>query len=143
MNRKIFVFAGAWIAVLACSSTSTSPSTSDGGTTGDGGTPGGGDTCGVSGSKTLAATTDAERGTICDCTNLLEGGYGKSFACDGGITVTNKKDQPACLAAWTPCTNATVADGVACAHSVAEHDRCDLGAAIADPRCAYILSCQK
>ena len=40
----------------------------------------------MSGSTTLAATTHAERATLCDCTNALEGGYGKSFPCDGGLS---------------------------------------------------------
>jgi hypothetical protein len=134
------------LGAFACSS-STSGGTTDGGTSGSSGTSGTSGTtaeeCGVSGTKTLAAVSDAEKGTICDCTNQLEGGYGKSFACDGGLTLSNKKDQAACIAAWTPCTNATVADGVACAHAVTEHDRCDLAAAIGDARCAYISSCQK
>jgi hypothetical protein len=127
------------LGAFACSS-STSGGTTDGGS----GTPGtSGDECGVSGTKTLAAVSDAEKATICDCTNQLEGGYAKSFPCDGGLTFSNKKDQAACIAAWTPCTNATVADGVACAHAVTEHDRCDLAAAIGDARCAYITTCRK
>jgi hypothetical protein len=136
------------VGLLACSSTTSSTSGGTSGDSGTSGTPGssGGtqaDTCGVAGTKTLAAVSDAEKGTICDCTNELEGGYGKSFACDGGVTLSNKKDQAACIAAWTPCTNATVADGIACAHAIVEHDRCDLGGAIGDARCAYISSCQK
>lgn len=86
--------------------------------------------------------TDAEKATLCDCTNQIEGGYGKSFACDGGVTLSNKKDQAACIAAWVSCASATVAEGVACAHAVAEHDRCDLAGAIGDARCAYITKCQ-
>jgi hypothetical protein len=130
--RTFFVLV---IVFLGCSSSSSSNSSSGGG--------GGSDECGVSGAKILAAVTDAEKATICDCTNQIEGGYGKSFACDGGITISNKKDQAACIAAWTPCTNATVAEGVACAHAVAEHDRCDLGGSLSDQRCAYITKCQK
>jgi hypothetical protein len=124
------------VVVVACSSSTSSPG-------GGGGAGSSSDECGVPGSTTLAAATDAQRATVCDCTLEIEGGYGTSFPCDGGLTLTNKKDQAACLSAWTPCTNATVADGIACAHAVAEHDRCDLGAALADPRCAYLGSCTK
>ncbi len=87
--------------------------------------------------------TDAEKGTLCDCVNALEGGYGKSFSCDGGATVTNKKDQAACKASWTPCKNADVSNLLGCAHSVIEHDRCDIAGALGDSRCAYVTDCQK
>jgi len=91
----------------------------------------------------MAAATSSDRATLCDCTAEREGGYGKSFSCDGGTTITNKKDQAACLASWPACTNATVGDLIACTDAIVEHDRCDINAAIGDSRCAWLSSCQK
>ena len=87
-------------------------------------------TSGVSTAKTIAATTAAEKGTLCDWQNGRLGGYGCTTKCDGGVSLTNKADQATCKATMKPTCTVTVAQFEACVTAIAGN-RCDLTGALA------------
>lgn len=100
-------------------------------------------TSGVSGTKTVATTTDADRKAICDWTASLYGGYGKTIECGnvGGfdLTIYGPESQAACVAESeqipTTC-QATVAQVEACVKAAADCDDTNDEAA-----CAAIIAC--
>ena len=95
--------------LLACgSSTPTTPSV--GSTSGvDAGDPEAGS------SRYLTDLTAPERKKLCDWSAAIGGGYGKSFACDGGLYVTNVKDQATCIDIYLgACSSVTVQEWEAC-----------------------------
>ena len=100
-------------------------------------------TSGVSGTKTVAAITDADRKAICDWTASIYGGYGKTIECGnvGGfdLTIYGPESQAACVAEAelipTTC-RATVAQAEACIKAAADCDDTNDEAA-----CAAIIAC--
>jgi len=94
-------------------------------------------TSGVSGTKTVATLTDADRKAICDWTASLYGGYGKTIECGnvGGfdLTIIGPESQAACVAESeqipTTC-RATVAQAAA-----------DCNDANDQAACAAIIAC--
>jgi hypothetical protein len=100
-------------------------------------------TSGVSGTKTVATITDADRTAICDWTAGLYGGYGKTIECGnvGGfdLTIIGPESQAECVAeaAQIPKTcQATVAQAEACVKAAADCDDTNDEAA-----CAAIIAC--
>jgi hypothetical protein len=95
--------------LLACG-TSDPPKPSVGPTSGvDGGDPEAGS------SRYLTDLTLAERKKLCDWTAAIGGGYDKSFVCDGGLYVSNVKDQATCIADYLgACSTVTVQEWEAC-----------------------------
>jgi hypothetical protein len=51
---------------------------------------------GVDEGKLLGQLTEAERGTLCDWTNDLLGGYAKTIDCGGGVTRGSDETQMQC-----------------------------------------------
>lgn len=63
----------------------------------------------------LTDLTLDERKQLCDWTAALGGGYGKVTACEGGLAVSNPRDQAACLDGYlNGCDTATVTDWEGC-----------------------------
>ena len=95
-------------------------------------------TSGVTGSKTIATATTADKIKICDWTASLYGGYGKTINCTADLTVSGPADQASCLAEAAmisaTCT-ATVAQAESCTKTIAS---CS-DATTAD--CTALLSC--
>ncbi len=56
-----------------------------------------------------------ERKRLCDWTADIGGGYGKVTLCDGGLVVSNMKDQSTCIGSYlSSCTTATVTEWEEC-----------------------------
>jgi hypothetical protein len=51
---------------------------------------------GVDQGKSMGQLSDAERGTLCDWTNDLLGGYAKTIDCGGGVTRGSDETQMQC-----------------------------------------------
>lgn len=127
-----------WVALSVALLTVSSPGCGGGtGPINDGGPQVGG-TSGVTGSKTIATVTTADKIKICDWTASLYGGYGKTINCTANSTVSGPADQASCLAEAAmisaTCT-ATVAQAESCTKTIAS---CS-DATTAD--CTALLSC--
>lgn len=97
----------------------------------------------VSGTKTLATVTSAEKGLLCDFSACPFGGYGGSKSCTNGTTVKAKASQAACTgdATWTKCGSVAVSDYVACQIKI-NADPCNaLATMSSDAACAPLKSC--
>jgi hypothetical protein len=93
---------------------------------------------GVTGTKTLAALSAAEKGQICDWTASLYGGYGKTVTC-ADSTIDGPESQADCLAvsaALSPSCSATVAQAEGCTKLMAT---CD--AKVVTPDCLALYAC--
>lgn len=65
--------------------------------------------------RDLTDLTLEERKTLCDWTAEVGGGYGKTTSCSAGLSVTNAKDQAACLASYpSACCSVLVSEWETC-----------------------------
>lgn len=94
-------------------------------------------------SGTLAALSAADKGKVCDHAACPFGGYGKSKACSGGISVKSKASQSACLAdpTFAKCGSVAVADYLACQVALNVDPCKSLEVLSADPACAAVKAC--
>ncbi len=92
-------------------------------------------------SKHLGDLTPAEQDQLCDTTNNLQGGYGRSVTCSDGSTQTTDKDRATCVtgvpAAASLCPNLTVGDGVGCSTAIGT----DLCRFTTEAKCKALRDC--
>jgi len=121
------------------------PTKADGGKSGgkDASTPTtlpSGPTSGLDQSKKAGALTSTEKKQFCDWHAGINGGYGRSEQCDGGINVSGPKSQSDCVGRMPPSScQATIAQMEACVKLDAA-DPCSL-AMFKAPECAPLRTC--
>lgn len=99
-----------------------------------------GPTSGVDPTKTLGSLSTSEKKTLCDWQAGINGGYGRTATCEGGLSASYPKSQSACLAKFPPAScQATVADAEACFHVDAK-DPCAF-AIFTAAECAALRAC--
>jgi hypothetical protein len=99
-----------------------------------------GPTSGVDGTKKIGTLSSAEKKQLCDWQAGINGGYGKSTKCDGGLSVSGAKTQSACVSKLPPPScEATVTEFEDCM-KVDVKDPCAL-AILTAPECAAVKKC--
>lgn len=94
----------------------------------DAGTLPNGPTSGIDPDKTIGSLSAAEKATLCDWQAGINGGYGRTTKCEGGLSLSNPKNQSACLQKAVPS---------GCQAKVSEVEAC-LKVDAADP-CAFAI----
>lgn len=94
---------------------------------------------GVDGSRSLANLSDDDKGKLCDWVASAQGGYGRTYVCDGYDVSIAKADRAACVAAIPAGCSATVAQVESCVRAVTDTgDHCRV---LTRPECAVVRHC--
>jgi hypothetical protein len=93
--------------------------------------------------KLLGELSAKDKGAICDYVACGFGGYGKSIACGGNISVQAKASQAECLSDTVFATCANLASGafLACQKQLAAKPCQSLSVLETDPACAGLKAC--
>jgi len=130
----------------ASSSSSSSSGASSSSSSSSSGTSDGGFSCAqpsLNDQKLLGELSAKDKGAICDYIACGFGGYGKSIACGGNISVQAKASQAACLSdtVFTSCANLASGAYLACQKQLAAKPCQSLSVLETDPACAGLKAC--